>query len=258
MSPLFYAINIATLACWLSVAAFGTVGVVIPTAAGIIADLTQRDDPYADLDLTVLTEDFTTGPETSSQATDAGTTGADSELETPLVEAETLPAPPEMPEVAEFTPLPEIPELPKKAAISIAQPEITRKPKTDTTDTKAGVRVTNPKEGPRGSTRGKAGAQGTPGNGGRNGGTGMSDAQRLAGGRMPGPAYPAEARARGQSGTVIVEFVVGENGSVTSAYAKKPSPWPILNERAVSCVRRWKFPPGKVARYSRPIVFKLN
>lgn len=255
MSPIFYAINIATLATWLSVAAFGTVGVVIPTAAGIIADLTQRDDPYADLDLTVLTEDFTTGPETSSQATDAGTTGSEDEAEVPAVEAETLPTPPEMPEVTEFAPLPEIPDLPKKAAVSTVSPEITRKPKPDT---KTAVRSSNSNEASRGSTRGKPGAAGTPGNGGRNGGSGMSDAQRLAGGRMPGPAYPAEARARGQSGTVIVEFVVGENGSVTSAYAKKPCPWPILNERAVSCVRRWKFPPGKVARYSRPIVFKLN
>ena len=86
----------------------------------------------------------------------------------------------------------------------------------------------------------------------------MSDAKRLAGGRMPAPSYPSEARAKGQTGTVVVEFVVGENGSVVSAYAKSPSPWPILNERAVSAVRRWKFPPGSVVKYTRPIVFKLN
>jgi protein TonB len=109
-----------------------------------------------------------------------------------------------------------------------------------------------------GSPDGKAEAKGKAGNGGRNGGSGMSDAKRLAGGRMPAPAYPSEARSKGQTGTVLVEFVVGEDGSVVSAYAKKPSPWPILNERAVSAVRRWKFPPGTVAKYTRPIVFQLN
>ena len=86
----------------------------------------------------------------------------------------------------------------------------------------------------------------------------MSDAKRLAGGRMPPPSYPSEARAKGQTGTVLVEFVVGENGSVVSAYPKNPSPWPILNEQAVSCVRRWTFPPGNVTKYVRPIVFKLK
>ncbi|NJM38925.1 MAG: energy transducer TonB [Akkermansiaceae bacterium] len=86
----------------------------------------------------------------------------------------------------------------------------------------------------------------------------MSDAKRLAGGRMPAPSYPSEAKRKGQSGTIVVEFVVGENGSVISAYAKSPSPWPILNQQAVSCVRRWKFPPGKVTKYVRPIVFRLN
>ncbi|NJM38364.1 MAG: energy transducer TonB, partial [Akkermansiaceae bacterium] len=81
--------------------------------------------------------------------------------------------------------------------------------------------------------------KGKAGSGGQNGGTGMSDAKRLAGGRMPAPSYPSEAKRKGQSGTIVVEFVVGENGSVISAYAKSPSPWPILNQQAVSCVRRW-------------------
>ena len=27
---------------------------------------------------------------------------------------------------------------------------------------------------------------------------------------------------------------------------------------AINAVRRWKFPPGKVTKYVRPIVFKLN
>ena len=109
-----------------------------------------------------------------------------------------------------------------------------------------------------GSPLGTVESQGKTGQGGRNGESGISDAKRLGGGRMPAPTYPAQARAKGQSGTVIVEFIVGVDGDVISANAKCPSPWPLLNERAVSCVRRWKLPPGGVTKFIRPIVFKLN
>ena len=96
------------------------------------------------------------------------------------------------------------------------------------------------------------------GNGGRNGGSGMSDANRLAVGRMPAPSYPSEARSKGQTATVLVEFIVGEDGRVISAVANSPSPWPILNDRAISSVLRWRFSPGSVTKFTRPIVFKLN
>ena len=86
----------------------------------------------------------------------------------------------------------------------------------------------------------------------------MSDAARLAAGRMPPPSYPPEARRKGQSGTVIVEFTVDASGRVISARAKSPSPWPLLNNEAVRTVRRWKFPPGGVMKLQRPIVFQLR
>jgi outer membrane biosynthesis protein TonB len=43
-----------------------------------------------------------------------------------------------------------------------------------------------------------------------------------------------------------------------SAYAKSPSPWPLLNAEAVSTVRSWRFPPGGVMKLQRPIVFQLR
>ena len=259
MSPLLYAINIGTLATWLSVAGLGTVGIVVPTVREILTHA-DKADPYKDLESTVLMEDFTTGDLPPSQETDTGTTGEAEEMEIPLAEQETLPTPPEMPELAETTPLPEIPDLPPpstKPAENTAPappkprpvPQVKNKPPT---------RSNAPTSATGGSPKGKAEAKGKTGNGGQNGTTGMSDAKRLSGGRMPAPSYPAEARAKGQTGTVLVEFVVGESGSVVSAYAKSASPWPILNERAVSAVRRWKFPPGNVTKYVRPIVFKLN
>jgi protein TonB len=88
--------------------------------------------------------------------------------------------------------------------------------------------------------------------------SGPSDSSRLAAGRMPAPAYPSEARRKGQTGTVLIEFTVDASGRVISAYAKSPSPWPLLNEEAVRTVRRWKFPPGGVMKLQRPIIFQLR
>jgi len=75
---------------------------------------------------------------------------------------------------------------------------------------------------------------------------------------MPPPDYPAEARRLGQTGTIIVEFTVDAAGRVIAAYAKSPSPWPLLNAAAVHAVRQWHFPPGRVMQLQRPIVFQLR
>jgi protein TonB len=259
MSPILYLINIGTLATWLSVASFGTVGIVIPVTREILGS-EETFDPYKDLESTVLTDDFTADSLPPSQETDTGNTGEAQETEVPLAEVETLPTPPDMPEIAEVTPLPEIPDMPPPAVKPAENPApAPTKPRpVPRPSTKAPTRSTMATSPTGGSPKGKAGSKGTIGNGGQNGGSGMSDAKRLAGGRMPAPSYPAEARAKGQTGTIVVEFIVGENGSVVSAYAKSSSPWPILNERAISAVRRWKFPPGKVTKYVRPIVFKLK
>lgn len=258
MSPLFYALNIVTLAAWLSAAGFGTVGIAILGSPP--APQEKAQNPYDKLATIELTEDFFPGDPAETPATEAGDTGEADQAEVPLMEEETLPEPPEMPELADSEPLPEIPDLPepkKKSedAVAATPPPPRRTPAPSSTPPARGRTPVN-KTG--GSPQGTAGATGRAGNGGRNGGSGVSDATRLAGGRMPAPSYPSEARSKGQSGTVIVEFIVGENGRVVSAYAKKPSPWPLLNDRAVSAVLRWKFPAGGVAKFTRPIVFKLN
>ncbi len=117
MSPILYAINIGTLATWLSVAGFGTVGIVIPATREILSTH-EKLDPYADLESIVLTEDFSIGDLASSQETDTGSAGEAEEIEVPFAEQETLPTPPEMPDVADITPLPEIPDMPAPVAKS--------------------------------------------------------------------------------------------------------------------------------------------
>ncbi|MGD7654041.1 MAG: energy transducer TonB [Verrucomicrobiales bacterium] len=259
MTPFLYSINIATLATWLSVGTLGTVAIVVHEPLEFQPPEQVSDEPFPALESTVLTEDFTLGDPAPSQQTDTGTTGDADEESVPFTEQDTLPEPPEMPELANITPLPEVPDLPPPPAKTARAAPAPSKPRPSTpSNSRRQTRSSTPTRKTGGSTTGSSTARGTSGNGGSRGGSGMSDAKRLSGGRMPPPSYPSSARRRGQQGTVVVEFVVGENGRVVSAYAKSPSPWPLLNDAAVRCVRKWRFASGKVTKYVRPIVFKLN
>ena len=56
------------------------------------------------------------------------------------------------------------------------------------------------------------------------------------------PSYPDLAREKGISGTVLVQALIGEQGSVEETRVA----WsvPELDERAVTAVRQWKFKPA--------------
>jgi TonB family protein len=225
-------LQIGTLAIWLSVVAAGAFGLLWhPGPMPTVAD--------GEAAVTVALSDLVIGSETlaDSAAGDA-TAGPESPAEEVEV-SEAFPAPPEMPAVSEMAPLPQVPDL-------LARPAVSANAGPRPTATVTPSRPSAPRK-PTGS----AGNRG-------NGGTGMSASARMAAGSMPAPSYPAEARRRGQTGTVVVEFTVDASGRVISAYAKSPSPWPLLNEEAVRTVRRWKFPPGGVMKLQRPIVFQLR
>ena len=77
------------------------------------------------------------------------------------------------------------------------------------------------------------------------------------------PQYPAEMRAAGVSGEVVVDFVVDANGDVQKAFALRSSQREF-EEAAVMAVSKWKFKAGQkagrdvAARMQVPIVFTLN
>jgi periplasmic protein TonB len=243
MTAIFHALNIGTLACWLSVVGFGAVAFFVPGIRGAVFShqIEKQPSPFS--------EDFTLGEMLDSVAelTEQASSAAP---------AEVLPAPPELPEISDFIPLPEIPEIatptvqpaPTVVAAAVAAKPLTTQPRKTASNASAPARSSG------------GGASGTSGSGSANGkpGSGMSDASRLAKGRMLKPTYPAQARRGGQTGTVLVEFTVDASGRVISAFTKSSSGWPLLDAEAVRTVRRWTFPAGGIMKLQRPIVFQLR
>jgi periplasmic protein TonB len=62
---------------------------------------------------------------------------------------------------------------------------------------------------------------------------------------LPKPAYPPIARAAHASGTVVVQVLIDENGSVVSASAV--SGHPLLTQAAVNAARQARFSPTKLS-----------
>jgi protein TonB len=240
MTSLLHSLHIGTLATWLSVAGFGTVAVIVPNRT--IPPVSRA--PL--LETQWIPEDFTLGGVSSPVIDDPSSSPPAPAL------TEILPVPPEIPDLTERDPLPEVPEsLPAPVSNPIAQTATTPRQTTRADSARPALRTSVRKSASSGSD--STAAANTGGGGGS-----LSNASRLAAGSMPSPDYPAEARRQGQSGTLVVEFIVDTSGRVVVAYAKSPSPWPLLNQEAVRTVRRWKFPPGPVMKLQRPITFQLR
>jgi protein TonB len=234
MTPLLHSLNIGTLATWLSVAGFGTVGVILP-------HWQPSPEIPGETETTVIDQEFTLGDAAPPAS------GAESLETAPAEPVAVISPPPELAPMAELEPLPDIPELPP-SDIKPVEPRATWK-------ASGGPAAVSDLSAPADRKAASSG-RGVPG--GAPASSGMTSASRLAGGSMPAPSYPAESRRKGQAGTVMVEFTVDSNGRVISAHAKSPSPWPLLNNEAVRTVRRWKFPPGGIMKLQRPIVFQLR
>jgi protein TonB len=59
---------------------------------------------------------------------------------------------------------------------------------------------------------------------------------------LPPPAYPAAAKAANIEGTVIVKYVVNEDGTTGGVQAVKGPP--ELFDAAMSAVRAWRYKPA--------------
>jgi TonB family protein len=58
------------------------------------------------------------------------------------------------------------------------------------------------------------------------------------------PVWPDAARQANVRGTVIVEFTIAPDGSVTDAHILRGIP--LLNDAALECVRQWRYEPPRL------------
>ncbi len=236
-SPSLHALNIGTLAFWLSVAGSGAVAIWVPVFRPQISIPNE-------LETTVFAEDFSLGEMTDRPLTREP---SDAPSEPSETLATPLAAPPALPLVTGFDALPEIPDLPAASEPSAPAPS----------QPKPAIRVATP----RSSSPARPGTA-TPGKnapaGKSTAAAGMSVAARLAAGRMPRPSYPAQSRRNNQTGTVVVQFTIGTDGNVVSVSIYKSSNWPLLDREALRTVRGWRFPPGDVMTNIKPITFTLE
>ena len=70
------------------------------------------------------------------------------------------------------------------------------------------------------------------------------------------PVYPALARASSIQGTVIIEAVIGVDGTVQDARALRPIPF--LTEAALDAVRQWLFTPTMLNGEPVPVVMTVT
>jgi protein TonB len=61
----------------------------------------------------------------------------------------------------------------------------------------------------------------------------------------PTPVYPMQAKKRGYEGTVILEVLVTKEGKAGKISIFQSSRYSLLDESAISSVKKWRFEPGK-------------
>lgn len=70
------------------------------------------------------------------------------------------------------------------------------------------------------------------------------------------PAYPAIARAARVEGVVILEAVIGEDGSVSDVRVLRSIP--LLDAAAMEAVRQWRFTPTLLNGEPVPVVMTIT
>ncbi|MFM2171777.1 MAG: hypothetical protein RI957_2006 [Verrucomicrobiota bacterium] len=232
-----HALNVITLAMWLSVGLGALVGfTVLQEWKVTFAVKPPRLEVLSSVDI---------APADPALAAENESTDAEATTQPEVVPVTAVsPTPPPMPELPPLTELPDIPEMPapviKQNATQVAV-TTPQKPTSAPSNKPSSTTTAN-----------QATGSSTPSNA-----TTLSFGSGA--GRQPAPTYPAQARRNNQQGTVVVEFIVGVDGKVLSAWVKTPCPYESLNNAALSTIRsRWKFSAGQAQRYRVPIIFRLN
>jgi protein TonB len=249
MSSILYALNIGTLATWLTVAGASTVACVVHVVDRLPA---LNDGAGEEAELFITPQAMGSAPPAEAPEEAADDLAAEEMVAVPEALPE-LPEMPELPELAEMEPLPEVPDLPAPAVTRPAtQPKPSARPTTGRPKESSATTGRKPSSGESG--RGTGQGNGTA----RGSGSSAVGSDRWVGLRKVSPNYPSSARRQGQEGRVIVQFTVDERGYVVDAKLISESPFSVLNEEALRTVRRFRAKPGVRATTSQPIIFQLN
>lgn len=249
MSSILYALNIGTLATWLTVAGASTVACVVHVVDRLPA---LNDGAGEEAELFITPQAMGSAPPAEAPEEAADDLAAEEMVAVPEALPE-LPEMPELPELAEMEPLPEVPDLPAPAVTRPAtQPKPSARPPTGRPKESSATTGRKPSSGESG--RGTGQGNGTA----RGSGSSAVGSDRWVGLRKVSPNYPSSARRQGQEGRVIVQFTVDERGYVVDAKVISGSPFSVLNEEALRTVRRFRAKPGVRATTSQPIIFQLN
>ena len=256
MNPILYALNIGTLATWLSVSGASTVAYFVVTNDPLPQELEADSDLMTDgdvIDMDLFSAGSASLADVDTQENDEA---APQEQIASAEAAEAMPETlevPELPELAEAEPLPDVPDLPAPKPKPAARPKPTRTASTNTgRETNSGTSRPAAKRKVTGSGSGSgSGAS-------RGSGSGEVGAARFAGGRKPRPSYPSAARKQNIEGSVVVFITVDEKGNVVNAAIRKAS-HPALNDSSIlSTLRRWKFRAGPRGSITQTIRFQLH
>jgi len=219
MARLNHALNISTLAAWLSVAVVASVGLCVPDQSSATPHQPAPPALAEPLEFALSDSASASASEISSKPASQAEVAANN--------------PPPLPDLSPQNPLPEIPDQ--------ITPSLHPQPTQQATASqKRPARSNNhfARDLQISSTQ--------------------SEAARIAAGNMPKPIYPPAAKRQKQTGTVVVQFTVNPSGQVTAAFAKSPSNWPLLDAEALRTVQTWTFPKGGVMTKTQPIIFKLE
>jgi periplasmic protein TonB len=250
--PLLYALNIGTLATWITVSGASTVAVTIKVHERLPK---LNESKPAEVELAFIDEEMGSAPPAAPE--DAALTEEDlpqEELPEPE-EIPELPEVPEIPELAELEPLPDIPELPMKADGEIKpkpQPAVAKRATSDQPKQATRKQPTARRSGPSGGGTGEG--AGTA----RGSGNSQMGGDRWAKLKRRPLRYPEACRRAKQEGTVLVSISFDERGYVVNTRIVRASAYALLNDAALANARTFSVPPGPRGTKTQSFTFKLN
>jgi len=80
----------------------------------------------------------------------------------------------------------------------------------------------------------------------------------------PSPRYPKLSKRLGEEGTVLLQLLINENGTVSEVEIKTSSGYPRLDKAAMKAVKQWRYTPASQGndtiayRYEQPVHFAMN